>query len=328
MLVCTTCGKEWPDDFKLCPNDGSSLRDASDETDIVGSVIADRYHIKSKLGEGGMGAVYLAEHVRMGQEVAIHVYDQNENNQLDSSDYIEFYGRPVTGSDFTKYTDTNIYWLTDSGSVGALRMAYMDGTPGTAPLSDNHPVTVRHEEDAEYFQLAPGADTRDRWYSPNFVLGAGLMGGGNPVDFTLSTNHVDGQGTLTLSMWGFYDTDHEVDVSLNGQYIGTLIWSGITFHQATIGPVNIMDGNNTVTITPVSGDDPQDPDAVIVDWIEADYPKRFVATNDILKFSHDTGFLHQVSGFSTDDLMVFDITCEYVPTTSRDIQTAEKRPGN
>ena len=52
MGVCTTCGQEWPDDFKLCPNDGSSLRAETDETNLVGSVIADRYHIKSKLGEG------------------------------------------------------------------------------------------------------------------------------------------------------------------------------------------------------------------------------------------------------------------------------------
>ena len=57
----------------MCPNDGSSLHDSADDTDLVGSVIADRYHIKAKLGQGGMGAVYLAEHVRMGQEVAIKV---------------------------------------------------------------------------------------------------------------------------------------------------------------------------------------------------------------------------------------------------------------
>ena len=73
MKICTTCGREWPDDTKFCPNDGSSLRATGGAQQLVGSVIADRYHILKKLGEGGMGAVYLGEHVKMGRRSAIKV---------------------------------------------------------------------------------------------------------------------------------------------------------------------------------------------------------------------------------------------------------------
>lgn len=77
MKVCTTCGTEWPDDTRFCPNDGSTLRSASATASIIGSVIADRYHVEKKLGEGGMGAVYLGEHVKMGRKSAIKVMAQS-----------------------------------------------------------------------------------------------------------------------------------------------------------------------------------------------------------------------------------------------------------
>ncbi len=79
MKTCTVCGAEWPDDTKFCPNDGTTLRSA-EGADLVGSIVADRYHVQKKLGEGGMGAVYLAEHVKMGRKSAIKVMAQSMAN--------------------------------------------------------------------------------------------------------------------------------------------------------------------------------------------------------------------------------------------------------
>jgi len=182
-------------------------------------------------------------------------------------------------------------------------MEEFDGTPGGAPLADTHSATVHYEEDEYYWLLAPGEDSLDRWFFFPFVLGDGIQGGGNPVDFTLSVPGVEGKGSLKISMCGAYDTDHEVAVSVNGTPVGTYTWSGIAFYQATIDALDLLEGDNTVTIECLSGED-----CIILDWFEVEYPRGFSASGNILKFSYETGYRFQISQFTGDDLLAFDIT--------------------
>ena len=74
LKVCPTCGIEYPETERFCPKDGAALHwQGGANTDLVGSIIADRYHILKRLGAGGMGRVYLAEHVKMGRQCALKV---------------------------------------------------------------------------------------------------------------------------------------------------------------------------------------------------------------------------------------------------------------
>ncbi|HUF27363.1 MAG TPA: protein kinase [Gemmatimonadaceae bacterium] len=82
--VCPTCGTTYDEKHVFCPSDGSALRASDDGSGLLGSVIADRYLILEQLGIGGMGRVYLAQHVRLPQRAAIKVLHPSLSHDTDS----------------------------------------------------------------------------------------------------------------------------------------------------------------------------------------------------------------------------------------------------
>ena len=84
MKFCTACGAEYGDEILFCQRDGTPLRASETARDLIGQIVAERYHIQKKLGEGGMGQVYLAEHVKMGRRCAIKIMAQSMMNDADA----------------------------------------------------------------------------------------------------------------------------------------------------------------------------------------------------------------------------------------------------
>jgi hypothetical protein len=244
----------------------------------------------------------------LGDEVAVYIYDLNGDDTLDSTDYIMFYGRTVD-SDYAKYTESNVYWLTLSGGNGASqRISEIDGTPFGGQLATDFKNTTRHETDEMYVLTAPGGDAVDRWFFSTYVPGDGWDKGwvptaGDPIPFTVPLPGAVGTGSVTIVMFGSFNQDHEVTVAINGTGYGTYTWSGVTYHQVTIENVPLIDGDNTVSLTCSSGED-----TILLDWIEVSHSRNFSAAGDSLKFSPDAGSRFRVSNLSGNGFMVFDIT--------------------
>ena len=88
MRKCNQCGGVYDGAEMFCPVDGAKLARPADEVitldieDIeehdggdayIGSVIQGRYKVLRRIGEGGMGVVYVAEHVEIEKKVALKV---------------------------------------------------------------------------------------------------------------------------------------------------------------------------------------------------------------------------------------------------------------
>jgi serine/threonine protein kinase len=68
---CPHCKSTYPTHFTVCPQDASPLEEIGALAE--GTVLRGKYKILSKLGEGGMGAVYKARHIRFDEVCALKV---------------------------------------------------------------------------------------------------------------------------------------------------------------------------------------------------------------------------------------------------------------
>ena len=74
MKYCPVCETDYPDDVKVCPQDGAAVRRPGERADpFLGRVIKGRYRVERQAGRGGMGTVYLAEQLSVGRKVALKV---------------------------------------------------------------------------------------------------------------------------------------------------------------------------------------------------------------------------------------------------------------
>jgi serine/threonine protein kinase len=124
MLHCPTCGQEFAEEVRVCPEDGTLLQAdatvamAAPVDPLIGRTLDEKYRLDERLGTGGMGTVYRATHLLIDRPVAIKVlsprYVEDEAAQTRFRREARAAGRlqhtnAVTVTDFGTTSDGLVY---------------------------------------------------------------------------------------------------------------------------------------------------------------------------------------------------------------------------
>ncbi|HEV7990228.1 MAG TPA: serine/threonine-protein kinase [Gemmatimonadaceae bacterium] len=144
LKVCPQCGTEYETAARFCPTDGTALRPKGSDS-LVGCVLADRYHILKRIGEGGMGRVYLGEHVKMNRQCAIKVMSPALVNDAESASR---FAREASNA--ARIIHPNVAAVFDYGESDGLVylvMEYVDGEPLSRLLAREAPFALERAVD-------------------------------------------------------------------------------------------------------------------------------------------------------------------------------------
>lgn len=222
-------------------------------------------------------------------------------------DAILFYGRALD----TASTATRIYWLV-SGPGSSLQMN--SASLVTAPVSTRTSFMATAERrEKDFFVTFAGDPTAD-----NFVGPLVSTDPSKPTTQTLQVRHLDhavSKATVTVELQGSSDVDsdavHRVAVSLNGQRIGEMTFPALLRGSATFDVLtsSLTDGDNTISLAALNGD----ADASAVVSVAITYPHALAADDDRLLAAVDGGAQTLISGFSSNDIQIVDITDDRAP---------------
>ncbi len=107
---------------------------------LVGTVLADRYRVLKKLGEGGMGSVYLAEHTTINKKLAIKVLSSEYSHKQDLVDRFLQEARAASMIEQENVVEITDFGSTPGGSVFFV-MEFLNGEDLSKTIKKNGPLS-------------------------------------------------------------------------------------------------------------------------------------------------------------------------------------------
>jgi serine/threonine protein kinase len=145
----------YPDDFSLYPRHGATLTDQATETDAqLAAGLSRRYRIIHRLGQGGMGTVFLAEQIGVGnRHVALKVLNRK---LLDDPDFLLRFQNEAASTGRIHHPNVVTIYESAQGDDGTpyIAMEFLEGESLREVLKQRGALPVT--EVAEILQQAAG----------------------------------------------------------------------------------------------------------------------------------------------------------------------------
>ena len=252
-MVCGICGTTYGANMRFCPLDGAVLRAVTEgRSDLIGTIVDSRYHLTRKLGQGGMGDVYLGEHLRTQRQCAVKVISRSQSADPDA---LGRFLREATNAG--KINHPNVATVYDFGETVEglfyLAMEFVDGEPLSQVLERERAlsaaraaeiarqvaegVSAAHEVGIVHRDLKPGniLITRDRRNADRVKV----------VDFGIARAPADEQQNLTrtgtiIGTPEYMSPEQLIGDTVDGRSdiyaLGCILFQMVTGEQAFGGP--------------------------------------------------------------------------------------------
>jgi hypothetical protein len=224
-------------------------------------------------------------------------------NIVGNGDFIEFYGKGID----TRESDTQIYYLI-AGAQNGKRMGtrIIRSTSGNVQANSFAQTYIQRLRKIYISDLLNGDEENFFDNIPVNTAGRTLNFTVNSIDFSI------GQTPFTVGIQGLTLAAHQNRIVLNGHELGTISGSDHDLMTQTFNiPTNyLLEGANTLQVFAMGGAS----DVSFLASVKASHSRLYEAKNNQLSFYSIQYRTSNLTGFTSPNIRVFDISFPTLPT--------------